>query len=432
MSDVKVNHSFENDAHVYRRGLNAFEARTGLSPELVDTHGSGEEKQMFARMDAALTAAELKAQNAALEARLAKLEAQPTLQTRAPRIEGGSEAESREWLTSVLRGDMASARALGTATIASGSGQLGLTAGSNVPTDMERRIREKLYQASVIRQLATINTIDSKRTLLVENALPTAALVGEGAAVTLSDPSWSTVAVTPYKYGAGTQVSQEFIEDAIGNAGIGSVMDYVSNRLALAIGRKMDEDFTTGAGTSGPQGIARTGGITTGINLGTQPQVITNVTADNIIDAVHAVKPQYRASPRFRWLFHDEFLKVARKLKTTYGTVGTPTNTYTPATEYVWTPGTNGNTLNGGAPATLYGVPYSISEWVNNGAGSAVENTVYAIVGDFTYFEIFDRTGMTATVDPYSAMGSAATTMYVWARTDSRVTLAEAFAAIRV
>lgn len=422
MSEVKVNHSFDNDAHVYRRGLNAFEARTGLSPELVDTHGSGEEKQMFARMDAALTAAELKAQNAALEARLAKLEAQPTLQARAPRIDGGTDAESREWLGSMLRGDMASARALGTATISAGAGQLGLTAGGNVPTDMERRIREKLYQASVIRQMATVNTIDSKRTLLVENALPTAALVGEGAAVTLSDPSWSTVSVTPYKYGAGTQLSQEFIEDAIGNAGIGSVMDYVSNRLALAIGRKMDEDFTTGAGTSGPQGIARTGGITTGVNLGTQPQVITNVTADNIIDTVHAVKPQYRQSPRFRWLFHDEFLKVARKLK----------NSTAGQADFIWTPGTLGNTLNGGVPATLYGVPYSISEWVNNGAGSATENTVYAVVGDFTYFEIFDRSGMTAMADPYSSMGSAATTMYVWARTDSRVTLAEAFAAIRV
>lgn len=422
MSEIKVNHNFENDAHVYRRGLNAFEARTGLSPELVDTQGSGEEKQMFARMDAALTAAELKAQNAALEARLAKLESQPTLQARAPRIDGGSEAESREWLSSVIRGDIASARALGTATITAGAGQLGLTAGSNVPTDMERRIREKLYQASVIRQLATINTIDSKRTLLVENALPTAALVGEGAAVTLSDPSWSTVSVTPYKYGAGTQLSQEFIEDAIGNAGIGSVMDYVSNRLALAIGRKMDEDFTTGAGTSGPQGIARTGGITTGVNLGTAPQVITTVTADNIIDTVHAVSPQYRQSPRFRWLFHDEFLKVARKLK----------NATSGQADFIWTPGTLGNTLNGGVPATLYGVPYSISEWVNNGAGSATENTVYAIVGDFTYFEIFDRSGMTAMADPYSAMGSAATTMYVWARTDSRVTLAAAFAAIRV
>lgn len=433
MSEIKVNHTFENDAHVYRRGLNAFEARTGLSPELVDTQGSGEEKQMFARMDAALTAAELKAQNAALEARLAKLESQPTLQARAPRIDGGSEAESREWLGSMLRGDMASARGLGTATISAGSGQLGLTAGGNVPTDMERRIREKLYQASVIRQIATINTIDSKRTLLIENALPTAALVGEGAAVTLSDPSWTTISVTPYKYGAGTQISQEFIEDAIGNAGIGSVMDYVSSRLALAIGRKMDSDFTTGAGTSGPQGIARVNAFTTGVNLGTQPQAITNVTADNIIDTVHAVKPQYRNSPKFRWLFHDTFLKTARKLKTTYTTVGTPTNTYTPAVDYIWTPGTsNANGMTGGAPATLYGVPYSISEWVDDGTGSATENTVYAVVGDFTYFEVFDRTGMTAMADPYSAMGSAATTMYVWARTDSRVTLSEAFACIKV
>jgi len=409
--------------HEYRKSLEAFHKRSGMPTHHVDERGSGEEREKFAKMDADMTAAELRAQNLALEARLAKIEKQPMLTSRLAKIENGSEAESREWLRAAMLGDVASMRTIGTATISSGSGQLGTTNLGNVPTDMERRIREKLYQNSVIRQIAKVNTVDSKRTLLIENAIPTGYLVGEGASVTLSDPSFSTVSVTPYKYGAGTQLTQELIEDGIGQTGVGSIMDYVANRLALGIGRKMDNDFTTGAGTAGPQGIARTGGITTGVNLGTQPQVITNVTADNIIDTVHSVSPQYRQG-NFRWLFHDAFLKTARKLKNTVTTSG--------ATDYIWTPGTTGNTMNGGVPGTLYGVPYSISEWVDDGTNSGTENTVYAIVGNFDYFEIFDRTGMTTVVDPYSAAQSAATSMYVFARTDSRVTLAAAFAAIRV
>lgn len=405
--------------HEYRKSLEAFHKRSGLPTHHVDERGSGEEKEKFAKMDADMTATELRAQNAALEARLARIEKQPMLASRLAKIENGSEAESREWLRAAMLGDVASMRTIGTATISSGAGQLGVTAAGNVPTDMERRIREKLYQNSVIRQIAKVNTVDSKRTLLIEGSIPTGYLVGEGASVTLSDPSFTTVSVTPYKYGAGTQLTQELIEDGIGQSGVGSIMDYVANRLALGIGRKMDADFTIGAGTSGPQGIARTGGITTGVNLGTQPQAITVVTADNIIDTVHAVAPQYRQG-NFRWLFHDTFLKVARKLKASG------------SGDYIWTTGVTGNTLNGGAAPTLYGVPYSISEWVDDGTNSATENTVYAIVGNFDYFEIFDRTGMTTVVDPYSAAQSAATSMYVFARTDSRVTLAAAFAAIRV
>jgi HK97 family phage major capsid protein len=416
--------------HQYRKSLEAFEQRTGLATQLVDTRGAGEEKEKFARMDADLTAAELIVQNKALEARLAKLEAQPVLSSRAPKIEPNTDAESRAWLKAVMSGDMAALRALGTVTVGGAAGQLDITGGGNVPTDMERRIREKLYQNSVVRSISNVSTVDSKRTLLVEANIPTGYLVTEGADVTLSDPSWTTVSVTPYKYAAATQLTQEFIDDAIGQGGVGTVMDYVATRLALGMQRKMENDFVTGAGTAGPQGIARTGGITTGINLGTQPQVITNVTADNIIDTVHAVAPQYRASPRFRWLFHDEFLKVARKLKTSLA--GTSTAGYTDQS-YIWSPGTStANSLNGGVPATLYGVPYSISEWVNNGSGSATENTVYAVVGDFNYFEIFDRTGMTTLVDPYSNAVQNAVKMYMFARTDSRVTLAAAFAAIRV
>ena len=44
--------------HQYRKSLAAYEARTGLAPQSVDNRGSGEEKQVFARMDADLSAVE--------------------------------------------------------------------------------------------------------------------------------------------------------------------------------------------------------------------------------------------------------------------------------------------------------------------------------------------------------------------------------------
>jgi HK97 family phage major capsid protein len=55
---------------------------------------------------------------------------------------------------------------------------------------------------------------------------------------------------------------------------------------------------------------------------------------------------------------------------------------------------------------------------------------VFAVVGDFNYFEIFDRTGMTSLVDPYSAASSHQVTLYTYARTDSHIMLPAAFAAI--
>jgi len=58
-------HELQNITHQYRKSLAAYEARTGLAPQSVDTRGNGEEKQVFARMDADLTAIEMRAQDAA-------------------------------------------------------------------------------------------------------------------------------------------------------------------------------------------------------------------------------------------------------------------------------------------------------------------------------------------------------------------------------
>ena len=394
----------QNTVHQYRKALDAFESRTGHQPQQVEARGSGEEREKIAHMDADLSVIEARAESAALRARIAKLESQPMFQSAAPSsIRGGdvedrgSEAYAKRWLGAVVRGDSAELRSLSLAS-----------SGAAIPTDLERRIITKMQMANVLRQMATVSTIDSKRTIAVENALPTSALVAENGSISAADPSFSTaISVVPYKYVCATQMSQEFIEDAIGTGGIGTGLQYVADRIGMSLGLKTEDAFTTGTGSSQPQGICLTASVTAGPTAAT----LAAVTGDLIIDCVHTVGSQYRNSPKFQWLMSDGFLKTVRKLKV---------NT----TDYIWKPGLNDG-LVGGLPATIYGVPYRVGQYVP-------ATGVAAVVGDFNYFEIFDRSGMTSMMDPYTAAATNKTTLYSYIRTDSHSMLPLAFASFIV
>jgi len=391
--------------HEYRKSLAAYEARTGRAPQSVDTRGSGEEREKFAKMDADLSSAEMIAQNRALEARLAKLESQPTLDSRSPRVGKSSEDEyAARWLRAVATNNAQEMRALATTS-----------SNAAIPTDMERRIVEKLQQANVLRQIARVSTIDSKRTIPVENALPSTALVTEAGSISPADPTFSAaISVVPYKYVTATKMSQEFIEDAIGSGGIGSGLNYVADKCAMSIALKTEEAYTIGSGSSQPEGICKTSGISQGVDLGAGT-ALTSVTSDNIIDIVHAVPPQYRASPAFRWFISDTLLKTVRKLKDSAG-------------YYVFSPAAAVNQTNVvGLPGTIYGVPYSVGQYVPT---TTANGAIYGVVGDFNYFEIFDRTGITSMIDPYSAASTHESTLYIYTRTDSHIMLPSAFAAL--
>jgi HK97 family phage major capsid protein len=409
----------EKLTHHYRRSLAAFESRTGHDGRFIDTAGSGEERQRIARMDADLSAIEQRMQamateKAAAEKRAAELEARLAEPVYAPKATANT-VESRDsmeyaqrWLKAVASGNPAEMRALTTGS-----------ANAGIPTDMERRIVERMFKANVMRQISTVSTIDSKRTIPVQNALPTTALVAEADPISASDPSWSSaISVVPHKLATRVTMSQEFIEDAIGDAGIGSGLQYVADKCALSIALKQEEYYTVGTGSGQPQGICvdigTTGAISQGINLGVGG-LLTATTADNVIDAVHAVPPQYRTSPRFRWLVSDTMLKQIRKLKDNAG-------------YYVFSPaGSVPSTNVVGLPGTIYGVPYSVGQYVPTATS---DNNVFAVVGDFSYFEIFDRTGITSMIDPYSGAANHNVNLYVYTRTDSHIMLPEAFAAI--
>ena len=416
-----------NISHEYRKSLLKYQQRTGLAPQTVDGVGSGEEKEKFDRMDADMTAIELRAQDAAdrkqLAARIAKIESQPLLASRAS---GGSitRSNSRDsaeyadlWLRGVANGDFTALRAATDIALT--------TTGAGIPTDMERRIINKMQQMGVVRSLAKVNSIDSKRTITVEGALPATSLIGEAASVTQDEVTFGTaISVVPYKYATRLTISQEFIEDAIGNGGIGSGLAHCADKCAMSIALKQEEAFTTGTGSSQPQGCMGSGMQS---RLNTLSQVtdlggtaITTITADNIIDTYHLVPPEYRMGASFSWLFHDTFLKTARKLKNTLTTSG--------PMDYIWTPANStADTMVGGFPGTLYGTPYRVAKYAPT---ATTDGNIFALIGNFEYFEIFDRTGITSLVDPYSESATHQVNLIVYTRTDSRIMLANAFAAI--
>ena len=423
MSDELNN--IENTVHEYRKTLDSFAARTGAKTHHVEIRGSGEEREKIARIDADLDAVERMNQDRvalrAAQDRLKQLEeerSQPQFRGVVARADVKHDLASPEyakrWLMAVARGDAAEMRNLTTSTT-----------GAGIPTDMERRIVEKMYQTNVLRSIAPVSSIDSKRTITIEGSLPTTALVTEANSISASDPGFGTaISVVPYKYVCATQMTQEFIEDAIGQGGIGSGLDWVASRIGLSMALKMEEAYTIGTGSSQPEGIAGSSAQTALSNLSQVTDLggsaVTTVTADNVIDTVHLVAPQYRNSPRFRWLLSDTFVRVARKLKNSVTNNG--------ATEYIWTQASsNAGTMVGGAPGLLYGVPYSVGQYVRT---ATTNNNIFAVVGDFNYFEIFDRTGMTSLVDPYSAANTHQVTLYTYARTDSHIMNASAFAAI--
>lgn len=395
----------ENTVHEYRKALEQFAARKDAAPQTIDQRGSGEEREKISRMDADLDAAERLIQLRAAQkkqAELDKSEFESRLSLGTARNEREYEARWIKALTNPME-----ARAL---TLS--------TSGASIPTDMERRIVERLQQVNVIRSMASVRTIDSKRTITVEGSLPTTNLVAEEGSITASDPSFGTaISVVPYKLVCATKMSMEFIEDAIGNGGIGSGLNYVADKIASSISLKEEEFFTTGTNSSQPEGIA---GSSANTKLVSASQVtdlsggaITTISGDNLIDTVHLVPVQYRNSPRFSWLVSDTFVRVIRKIKVN-------------STDYVWKLNETAG-LSQGVPGTIYGVPYRVGQYVPT---ATTNNNVFGVVGDFNYFEIFDRMGITSMMDPYSDAANQRVTLYVTKRVDSKITQAVAFAAI--
>lgn len=130
------------------------------------------------------------------------------------------------------------------------------------------------------------------------------------------------------------------------------IESFVARKMGERLGRIQNTRFTTGTGSSQPQGYvygASTGKTTAGA---------TAITYNEIIDLIHSVDAAYRATGRCRFKLHDLVLAYVRKIRDDSGGsgLGRP----------IWEP-----SIQAGQPDTLLG--YGVT--INNDMDSTVATT---------------------------------------------------------
>jgi HK97 family phage major capsid protein len=257
--------------------------------------------------------------------------------------------------------------------------QLGLMVGSDpkggylVPMQWIQMLVKFLDDLVFIRQLATVIP------------LPGAASVGapswdtdpgdadwtpEVPAVDIAEDDTATVGkreLTPHLLTKLVKISMKLLRS---NALL-TPDTFLAQRLAYKFGITEEKAFLLGSGAGRPLGVfvASPMGIST--NRDSICASATTFTADELINALFALKAAYQA--RSTWIFHRDSIKLIRKLKDGNG-------------QYLWLPGIVGTDQD-----RILGRPYKMSEYAPN---TFTTGLYVGIIGDFSHYWIVDSWAM--------------------------------------
>lgn len=242
--------------------------------------------------------------------------------------------------------------------------------GYTVPTTVASAILDALKAYGGMRTVADVIRTASGETMNFPTSDGTSEegeIIGQNTTATDADISFGTKSLVVYKYSSKVvTVPWELLQDSSAD-----IEGFVRNRLQQRLGRITNKHFTIGTGTAQPWGVipAATVGVTGAVSA------TAAITYDNLIDLEHSVDPAYRANGK--WMFHDDMLKLIRKVKDTEG-------------RPIFVPGyEQGNP--GGAPDRLLNRNIAINQAVASPAASAVS----IAFGDFSYYKIRDVMSVT-------------------------------------
>jgi len=181
--------------------------------------------------------------------------------------------------------------------------------------------------------------------------------VGESTSVDGStDPTFARQTWNAYKFSSKmVKVPFELLRDSPINIA-GMIPDMLGERL----GRIMNTKFTTGTGAATPYGIVpvSTAGVTSAAS--------TAITTDELIDLEHKIDPS-RRQMGCSWMFHDNVLKLFRKLKDGEG-------------RYIWQAG-----MSGTASDAILGHPYTVNQDMSS---TILTTNVTVLFGQLSAYKI--------------------------------------------
>lgn len=164
-----------------------------------------------------------------------------------------------------------------------------------------------------MRQVAESITTDTGATLPWMTSNDTAnvgAILAENTQVTEQDFTFGTASLDVYMYTSKlVRVSLQLIQDSALNLDA-----FLPRKLGERIGRIQNQHFTTGTGTSQPQGMF-VGGTAVQAAVGN----VTGYSYDTLIDTISSIDPAYLGGGNLNWMFSQAALGGIRKLKDAQG-----------------------------------------------------------------------------------------------------------------
>ena len=191
----------------------------------------------------------------------------------------------------------------GTSTQIAGTDSLG---GFLVPQDFSNELdMATLFTGEVERLAKKLNTAGGA--LLdyptINDTATDAGLISEAASVTVQDMTFANAQLSAYNYASQVRVSMQLLQD---NAF--DLNAFLAEAMGERIARATNAAFTTGTGSSQPQGII------TGATLGNTAASATAIAADDILDLIHSIDPSYRNKPTFGLMANDSVISAIRSL----------------------------------------------------------------------------------------------------------------------
>jgi HK97 family phage major capsid protein len=198
------------------------------------------------------------------------------------------------------------------------------TATQAMGVDVYGRIVQHMVETSALmRAGATVITTETGEDLVVPRStgFVTTNIIGEGASITESDPTLSTVTLKAFIYAKYFEISQELANDSPTN-----LLDFLARPAALSLGlgtTGYGDDLINGAGTTEPRGLLLdagtgvTGPAGTGTSLGTQGTA--NQGTDALWNLIGSVAEPYAESDSAAFLMRNASNVTVRKLRDTSG-----------------------------------------------------------------------------------------------------------------
>ena len=242
--------------------------------------------------------------------------------------------------------------------------------GFTVPQDSRfmSLVESSLVAFGGMRQASTIVRTDNAQAMPIptdNDSAQTGELVAENGATAAQDITFGQVVLDGWMYSSKRVLSSiQLLQDTAVD-----IEAFIARKLGERIARIQNTHFTTGTGSSQPDGVVTAAALgRTGATGST-----TDVKYVDLVELEHSVDPGYRRSSGARWMLNDASLSVIKQIVD-----GNSRPLFMPG-------------LAVGTPDTILGYPYV----VNNDIATMAANAKSILFGDFSKYWIRDVNGFT-------------------------------------